>query len=152
MVLLKNKKLHKLELKGGNPYQEQDLVTSEDLSKPATGGKGLLGKIFGGKDKQTEDMAKAGKTIFRNITLEAKSFEKLPEQVQFELSSLPCGGPTQPSQLTHGTLVCKPLLSMAVTFRNHCYLLLTKHEQEMTQPRLDLVMVQFPKIYNSPDF
>ena len=41
---------------------------------------------------------------------------------------------------------------MAVTFRNHCYLLLTKHEQEMTQPSLDLVMVQFPKIYNSPDF
>lgn len=69
---------------------------------------------------------------------------KLPEAEQLGLSSLPSS--------PQSCIVCKPLLSLAVTFRNHCYVLLTKHEQEMTQPTLDLVMVQFPKIYNSPDF
>lgn len=80
----------------------------------------------------------------RHISLDAKPMNKLPEQVQMELSSLP----TEPMTC----LVGKQLLSLAFTFREHSYLLLTKHEQEMTQPNLDLVMVQFPKIYNSPDF
>ena len=78
------------------------------------------------------------------MTLEAKPMSKLTEAVQQELSSLP-SSPTS-------CIVCKPLLSLVTTFRNHCFLLLTKHEQEMTQPNLDLVMVQFPKIYNNPDF
>ena len=61
-----------------------------------------------------------------------------------ELSSL--------SATPKAVIVAKNLLSLVVTFRNHCYLLLTKSEQEMVKPKLDLVMVQFPKIYNSPDF
>lgn len=78
------------------------------------------------------------------MMLDTKPFNKLPEQVQFELSSLP----SQPMSC----IVSKNLLTLAVTFRSHSYLLLTKHEQAHTQPSLDLVMVQFPKIYNSPDF
>lgn len=58
------------------------------------------------------------------MTLEAKPMAKLAEPVQLELSSLPSG--------PLSCIVCKPLLSLVVAFRNHCYLLLTKHEQEMT--------------------
>ena len=38
---------HKIDLKGGNPFQEQDLFTSEDAEQPKQS-KGLLKKIFGG--------------------------------------------------------------------------------------------------------
>ena len=124
---------HKLELRGGNPFKEQDLITAEDTDKPKQS-KSFLKKIFGGGNKEAQK-------VQRYINLEVKPFNKQSESTQMELSSLPST-----------CIVCKPLLSLAVAFRNHCYLLLTKHEQEMTQPHLDLTMVQFPKIYNSPDF
>ena len=111
-------------------------MTAEDADGATQTNKSLFSKIFGGKGADDSKVA-------RYLTLETKQFTKLPETTQFELSSLPNKA---------SCLVCKPLLSMAVAFRSHCYLLLTKHEQEMTQPHLDLTMVQFPKFYNSPDF
>lgn len=101
---------HKLDLKGGNPFKEQELVTSEDTGRQPES-KSIFKKIFGGNSDKSK--------LSRYLTLEAKPFNKLPEQTQLELSSL---------QRNSSCLVCKPLLSMAVTFRSHCYLLLTKHE------------------------
>lgn len=135
VALLASKAKHKMELKGGNPFKEQEIITAEDTEKPQAS-KSLLKKIFGGSNE--------AKKVQRYFMLEAKPFLKLPEQVQVELSSMPTA--------KMSCLVCKHLLPMAVAFRNHCFQLLTKHEQEMTQPKFDLVMVQFPKIYNSPDF
>lgn len=89
------------------------MVTEEDAEKQKAESKGFLKKIFGGNSNEQ-------KQVERYLTLEVKQFNKLTEQTQMELSSLP----SEPMSC----LVNKALLPMAVVFRDHCFQLLTKHE------------------------
>ena len=127
-----NETKHKLTLKGGNPFKEQELRTKEDGEKKDSKAS-LLGKIKG-------SMTKSEGKVPRFFEFTTKQFNKLGENTQTELSSL-----------TKSSLISKPLLSLVVAYRVHCYKTLAKHEQLMTKPSLDLVISQFAKIYNNPD-
>ena len=124
---------HEIELKGGNPFNEQELRAEEDANKKdasTTLLNRLKGAVGGGKETKTP----------RFIKFTTRQFNKLDEGTQTELSSL-----------TKSSIISKSLLSFVVAYRIHCYKNLVKHEQMMTKPELDLVISQFAKIYNNPD-
>ena len=62
---------HKLELKGGNPFKEQDIHTAED-NEQAPESKSFLKKVFGGGSA-------AAKKVERYLNLEVKPFTKMTE-------------------------------------------------------------------------
>lgn len=69
---LSTKAKQKLDLKGGNPFREQELITEEDAEKQKAESKGFLKKIFGGNSNEQ-------KQVERYLTLEVKQFNKLTE-------------------------------------------------------------------------
>jgi hypothetical protein len=122
---------HELALKGGNPFNEQELETHED-AKQAGAKQSLLGRL--------KKQAGIKEKVLRSIRFTTKPFNKLEKVTQENLCSL-----------TKAAIIPKNLLSFVVVYRKHCCERLKEPEAAMSVPVRDIVLSQFATAYNSPD-
>ena len=117
---------HELALKGGNPFNEQEIVTPED-GKQANASSSLLGRLKKGAGIKEKPV--------RSIKFTTKPFNKLEKVAQENLCSL-----------TKAAIIPKNLLSFVVVYRKHCCERLMAQEAAMRAPVLDIVLSQFTTV------